>query len=339
MPSSPHDHLFKAVFSRPSEAASLLSAHLPPELVAAIQWDQLACLRASFEEADGTSPEADLLFSVPLVGASGDSDGEPQEIEIAILFEHQSTPDDRMPLRLLGYMLRIFESQLAERARRRPVPVVPIVLYHGERPWTAPTRFVDWLNLPPVHARLLSDFIPDFRHVLETRRPPRPDAYLGSDIVRFVRLVLDHGRTDAFFPSFDAWAEVIVRIDQDADTQGVFPILATAVKYLYRVRADAAEPLTEALERIGARGFKEIAMNTYEQAIEKGEKRGVQQERELNLRTQRQLLIRLCTKRFGPIPPHALSLIDVATQEMLASCLETMFTAQTLDEVFADITT
>jgi len=68
MPSNPHDHLFKAVFSRPSDAASFLSAHFPPELAAAIRWDRLVCLRTGFEEPDGTSPEADLLFSVTFVG-------------------------------------------------------------------------------------------------------------------------------------------------------------------------------------------------------------------------------------------------------------------------------
>jgi len=221
MPSNPHDHLFKAVFSRPSDAASFLSAHFPPELAAAIRWDRLVCLRTGFEEPDGTSPEADLLFSVPFVGDEAEGDEDPQEIEIAILFEHQSTPDDRMPLRLLGYMLRTFEAQLAERARKRPVPVVPIVLYHGERPWTAPTRFAGWMNLRSDHVRLLSDFIPDFRYILEVRRPPRPDAYLGSDTVRFMRLLLDHGRTDDFFPSIDAWAEVIIRLEQDLDAQGM----------------------------------------------------------------------------------------------------------------------
>jgi hypothetical protein len=277
MPQRPHDHLFKAVFSRPSEAASFLSAHFPPELTAVIQWDRLACIRASFEEPDGTSPEADLLYSVPLIASPSASDEEPSEIEIAILFEHQSTPDDRMPLRLLGYMLRTFEAQLAERGRKRPVPVVPIVLYHGERLWTAPTGFTDWMDLPRAHIRLLSDFIPDFRYILEVRRPPRPDAYLGNDVVRFIRHVLDHARASDFFPSFDTWAEVILRIERDADAQGVFPILAIAVGYLYRVLPDAAEPLVQAFDRIGAGGFKEIAMNTYQQAIETGEKRGLQQ--------------------------------------------------------------
>jgi len=332
MPSNPHDHLFKAVFSRLSDAASFLSAHFPPDLAAAIQWDRLVCLRTGFEEPDGTSPEADLLFSVPLVGSETEGDDEPQEIEIAILFEHQSTPDDRMPLRLLGYMLRTFEAQLAERARKRPVPVVPIVLYHGERPWTGPTRFIDWMNLPPGHVRILADFIPDFTHILEVRRPPRPDAYLGSDTVRFMRLLLDHGRTRDFFPSIDAWAEVIIRLEQDLDAQGMLPVLAIAVSYLYRVRSDAAEPFAEALERINAQVFKEIAVNTYEQAIEKGEKRGLQQ----GLTNERTVLLRQCTKRFGALPLDAQARIQAADHETLLHWADNFVDAQSLDDVFGD---
>jgi hypothetical protein len=172
MPQSPHDHLFKAVFSRPAEAASFLSAHLPPGLAAAIRWDELVCVKASFESHDGASSEADLVFAARLDVGDG---APPTEVEIAILFEHQSTPDDTMPLRLLGYMLRTFEAQLADRERKRPVPVIPIVLYHGDRPWTAPTRFSAWMRLSDKALALVERFLPDYEYVLEERRPPRPE--------------------------------------------------------------------------------------------------------------------------------------------------------------------
>jgi len=37
----PHDKLFKEGFSDPANAAALLRQHLPAEVAALIQWDQL----------------------------------------------------------------------------------------------------------------------------------------------------------------------------------------------------------------------------------------------------------------------------------------------------------
>lgn len=340
MPNSPHDRLFKAVFSRPTEAASFLSAHLPAELAASIRWDELVCVKSSFESHDGASAEADLVFSTRL--DAGDDDG-PLEIEIAILFEHQSTPDDAMPLRLLGYMYRTFEAQIAERERNRPVPVIPVVLYHGERPWVSPTRLSEWMSIPPRAKARLADFIPDFRHVLETRRAPTPDAYLGSDTVRLIRLLLDHARSHAFFDALEGWETTLARVDADAERQGTVPILAFAISYLYRVVPDAAEPLIRTLERAGATQMRDLAMNTYEQAVEKGKQIGLSEGKQIGLTLAldhaRSVLGRMCERRFGPLTVPHRELIATADLDTVLAWTENVPFADSLDRVFRSPTT
>jgi len=120
----------------------------------------------------------------------------------------------------------------------------------------------------------------------------------------------------------------------------MLPVLAIAVGYLDRVRPDAVEPLVNALDRIGAREFKEIAMNTYEQAIEtgerRGEKRGEKRGLEQGLSNERAVLLRLCAKRFGVLPLDAQARIQAADHETLLRWADSFVDAKVLDEVFGD---
>ena len=340
MAQTPHDHLFKGIFSRPTEAASFLQAHLPPALSAAIRWDLLTCIKSGFEDPDGTAPEADLVFSTRL---RIDDDPEPTDIEIAILFEHQSTPDDRMPLRLLGYMLRTFEVQLTERGRKRPVPVIPVVLYHGKRPWTAPTSFAEWMAVTPAAHRLLAPFLPDFRYILETRQPPLPDAYKGSHIVKFARLALDHARSKDFIETLVHWRAIILRLEESASDQGIVPVLAMIIDYVYRVARNVAAPLAKALDAAGASALTEIAMTTYQQAIETGKQLGLSEGKQLGLsegerlgklHERRALLLRQCERRFGALSETTRQRIEAADSDTLLVWAENIVVAATIDEVF-----
>ena len=101
MPPTPHDGLFKTAFSQPDLARSELELVLPPALREQLDMSTLAVCPGSF--ADGTSPElrADVLYRV--VTHTGEA------ALVYVLLEHQSSFDPRMPLRLLGYMLRVWE--------------------------------------------------------------------------------------------------------------------------------------------------------------------------------------------------------------------------------------
>ena len=94
----PHDGFFKAVFSDPDKAGAFFRKHLPEDVVHRIEWSTLTVLPASFVKRDLQQSHSDLLFSVHLSG---------RETLLYLVFEHQSTPDPLMPLRLLGYMVEI----------------------------------------------------------------------------------------------------------------------------------------------------------------------------------------------------------------------------------------
>jgi predicted transposase/invertase (TIGR01784 family) len=131
MSSSPHDALFKEVLGKPEHARGALRSIVPAAVADALDWASLARCAGSFIDPVLSERHTDLLFSVAW------RDG--REALIYLLFEHQSTSDDRMAFRLLRYLVRIWERWLADHPRAELLPaVVPVVLYHGAEAWSAP---------------------------------------------------------------------------------------------------------------------------------------------------------------------------------------------------------
>ncbi|MCB1224432.1 MAG: Rpn family recombination-promoting nuclease/putative transposase, partial [Verrucomicrobiales bacterium] len=102
----PHDKLFIQGFGDPVNAAALLQTQLPGELAAEIDWKSLKREQGSFIDSQFRSSQTDLLFTAQLAG---------QRCALYLLFEHQSTPDPWMALRLLRYMVRIWEAFIAKK--------------------------------------------------------------------------------------------------------------------------------------------------------------------------------------------------------------------------------
>ena len=96
----PNDKLLKATFSNPDNARAFFQNYLPQQISDAVNWNSLSLESSSFVDPQFAASESDLLFSLKL---------HQSDAFLYLLFEHQSTEDPRMALRLLSYMLRIWE--------------------------------------------------------------------------------------------------------------------------------------------------------------------------------------------------------------------------------------
>ena len=151
-----HDGFFKAVFSHPEHATAFFKSHLPAALTAHIDWDSLTVLPGSFVKTSLQQVHSDLLFSVRI--------GE-KEILLYLLFEHQSTPDPTMPLRVLGYQTEIFTQHHKMHGFPLP-PIVSFVFHQGPDAWNVSTAFEDLFELPEEASAALLPFLPKFHHAL-----------------------------------------------------------------------------------------------------------------------------------------------------------------------------
>ena len=116
----PHDKLFRATFYNPENAAAFLRHHLDAPLRALVDWNSLSLLPGSFIDSRMKGSEADLLFSAKIGGS---------DALLYLLWEHQRTNAPRMALRLLSYMVRIWQRQAQEGGpSSRLAPSLPLVL-------------------------------------------------------------------------------------------------------------------------------------------------------------------------------------------------------------------
>lgn len=150
---TPHDALFKSVFQQPENAAAELQHVLPAEHVAAIDWSTLKLEPGNYVDEALADQHSDLLFS-----AAAQTSGEC--VLVYLLFEHQSTAEPKMALRLLSYMVSIWE-RFADEHKALPLPlIVPAVLSQVVGGWKAATRFSGLFSssLGPLADAVLPDF-------------------------------------------------------------------------------------------------------------------------------------------------------------------------------------
>ena len=151
-----HDGFFKAVFSQPEHAAAFFKSHLPPAIAAKVDWSSLSVLPGSFVKSSLQQVHSDLLFTVRIGG---------RETLLYLLFEHQSSPDPAMPLRLLGYEVEVLTRHQKKHGLPLP-PVLSFVFHQGPEAWNISTAFEDLFELPEDLATDLLPFLPKFHHAL-----------------------------------------------------------------------------------------------------------------------------------------------------------------------------
>jgi predicted transposase YdaD len=92
---------------------------------------------------------------------------------VYLLLEFQSTVDRFMAVRLLGYIALLWQDLIAQQfvaADGLLPPVLPIVLYNGDRPWTAPRDLRELIAPTPA---FLSTLQPSSRyHFLDENQVP-----------------------------------------------------------------------------------------------------------------------------------------------------------------------
>ena len=181
----PHDHLFKRVFGTPAEAASFLQARLPASLRRYLHWPTLKRHPASFVTPDLRGAASDLLFEIRY--AEPDADRAP--LWLYLLFEHQSTPDFWLRLRLLGYCCRIWERDRQHHNEARYLrPILPLVFYQGPTGWRPSPQFAD---LFPAATRDWP-WLPRFEHLLFDQTQVTPAQAAGSVRARLLQLTMMH---------------------------------------------------------------------------------------------------------------------------------------------------
>ena len=230
MTNTPHDGLFKSVFQQPAQAAGELQHVLPAEVVAAIDWPSLELQPGSYVDEEFAGLHSDLLFA-----ARATTSGEP--VLLYILFEHQSSDEPRMALRLLRYMVRIW-TRFATDNSDAPLPLIlPALLAQVPGGWKAPTRFADLFS--PGVGSLSGGALPDFSYVVDDLHSSDDDDLRRRSLANQGRLALwllrDARDGAAILRRLSSWADELEAL---ARSPGGEDALALLVRYVANTAKD-----------------------------------------------------------------------------------------------------
>jgi predicted transposase/invertase (TIGR01784 family) len=177
-----YDQALAELFRHPPFIRSLLTDIIAEPWVALLDLDHMQIEDGVHKEIEGPARFSDMVVSFP-VQTSGDK---PDGLSIYLLIEFQSS-NAPMSLRLLEYLARIYKKQVPEKSTAPLRPVVPIVIYNGESPWSEDPQFIHRFR---GITKGLIPYIPDFRYFLldEGRFDKNILRKLKGAVASFIRL-------------------------------------------------------------------------------------------------------------------------------------------------------
>jgi len=323
----PHDTFFKETFSDEAKAAAELSSVLPQQVVDLFDWSTLHLEPGSFQRAKDRDRFVDLLFSVQR------SDVE-SEVLVYVLFEHQSSDDWFMPLRMLRYMLRIWDAWIERTKATRPPlpPILPLVLAHDERGWQAPQRFHDLFADDPGTRAMLERYVPSFEFALDDLAKVSDEELASRGLPAATTLSLwalrDGRSADGVRNHVAFWAAQFAALE---DLAGGSQDSNRVIGYLGHAAGEASidvEVLVSEIIKYAPRA-KQVVMNSVERLREEGRQEGRQEGR-------RAMLLELLRMKFGQVADADVSRVNLADDQALERYLERVLTADSIAAVLGE---
>ncbi len=259
---NPHDKIFKQIEKDPMIARDLIQGLCPKNVVALLDLSTLKNDVNSYIDETLKEYYSDLAFDCESSVAG--------IVKVSILLEHKSYKPENEFLQLLRYMLNIWEFQSKNKEPLKPV--IPIILYHGEKEWKTGRFKGKFPDLGPV----LKRFLPDFSYIMAdlstyTEEQLQNQIFLNS-ANRLLTLLFKHFNDQDYLE--DKAGELFTLIKDYINDSGK-DIFISLFLYYTRIADGDAEQIAKKIEEISKEGGS-IAMTAYNQILNKGIEEGIQ---------------------------------------------------------------
>ncbi len=326
-----HDRFFKRLMGESESLRAFLTEHLPEPVAGLLMPETARLVPGSFVDPTLSEHQSDLIYSVRLLSG--------ENAFIYILIDHKSAPDPAAPLQLARYMTQLWDRVSRERKTGSLPHIVPLIVYHGVAPWTAPQYFGAMFRDQP---EALASYVPDFAYEL-VDLGRIPDASLSANPrLRAFLTVLKHIQR----PDFLDHARTILSSVGFLEAEDIVTILTyVMVRWRNHLDAKTIEGYVASMETgqkdaiMGdlidtwvQKGIEEGIQKGIQKGIEKGIEKGIAEGRSDSLR-------RLLTRRFGPLPKAVEARIASADARRLEAWFDRAIDAPSLEAVFDDAST
>ena len=266
------DAAYKRLFSRPRMVRDLLRGFAARDWSGALDFGSLTPLPASYVSRDLQQRHGDLVWRVRFGGE--------RWLYLLLLLEFQSGVDRAMAVRMLTYSGLLYQRLVAEGVLREGgalPPVLPVVIYNGRAPWTAPA---DVSELIAAGGPALARYQPSQQYFLLDEGRVDGGSLPPGNLVSAL-IALETNRDRSRLSSLLGTLIELLRAQDDEELTDAFTAWAAQVLLPRRMRGTASAPLPrlEEVRTMLAETVQEWTEQWVEQGIEQGLERGIEQGR------------------------------------------------------------
>jgi len=277
----PHDSAYKYLFKNKHIFLQLLKSFVHEDFIHEIELEHLELYDKSFISDELIDRECDLIYKISYPK---------KQYFIYILLEFQSTVDKTIPVRMLTYIMLLYESIYKESQAGRLANIFPILLYNGKEDWNIPLNVNELIdkNIP-------SKYIPSFEYYLIVEKDI-PDEVLDklsnlvaavvylekqNDVKKLdiaIEKVLEYIKNENVFDlkNFTIWFTNMFRAEMDpalverikdvTETKSMLTLLAEQIR-----NEGKTEGIEQGIEKGKLEGEKEKAIMVAKNMLKDGE--------------------------------------------------------------------
>jgi predicted transposase/invertase (TIGR01784 family) len=311
------DAPYKLLFSAPDMVRDLVYGFIPDDWLRGLDYATLEKVSGSFTSDDLRERANDVVWRIKANG---------EWVYLYFLIEFQSTVDPHMAVRVMTYVGLLYQDVI--RARVMPPgamlpPVLPVVLYNGDRKWTAAT---DVAALIPPTPELVARYQPRLSYLLIDE-----GQYNAADLARMKNLmawVIRFQRPE----SEGAMLELIEQLNELLRGKDELKQIFLLFMHTVVSRRNGSQP-----ELPPAGNLLEMKMSLeqrFEQWKQEYQRKGLEEGRQQGLQQGEAAVLRkLLIRRFGPLPPEVQARIDAASAGQIDVWVDRVLDADSLEEV------
>jgi hypothetical protein len=322
-----HDGLYHQLFGHPQMVKQLLREFVSGPWLDDLDLDGMTRENAKYHAETGDRREGDMVWRIPR------RDG--GETYLMLLLEFQSTSDRWMALRVLVYASLLWQHLRNEKRLPpdgRLPPILPVVLYNGDRRWAAPLALSELVGLP--EGSPLWPWQPAMRYqIVDEGAFPEDDLARRDGLLALLFRLESSPDPEQIVVLVDA---VLAWFRRHPGLEAVQSIFATLVGALLAPLAPGVRVPDELLEVRNMLATRAEAWK--QQWLQEGEQRGRQEGQQEGEQKGRQageaaILLRQLGRRFGALPGWAQDRIAVADTTALEEWSLRLLDAGSLEDV------
>jgi predicted transposase/invertase (TIGR01784 family) len=251
-----HDKFFKETFSRVDIAINFLEEMVNDSFVQKLHLHTLKLENGSYIDEKLEESFADIIYTCQY----GE---ENRTVKIALLYEHKSYREEYPHWQLVKYMVNVWQSGLKQK-KVKPIPIIPIVIYHGKAKWKYQSMREYFENLDEDFFK----YIPDFEyHLVDLSKfSDKKIANFRNKFLAISTLLFKHSRYKKYLQKIE---NEFVNLMKLIDNQEGYVFTQAIILYIENTDRLTITELIAIFSKVSI-NIKNTAMTTAEQLKSQG---------------------------------------------------------------------